>query len=410
MGGSGSRTWSNGAHRQGNCVVGEHGTWRRTVNEHEQRLIASISKSMAMMCVRNTMLEDIHAGIEPVSRAGDFTDIMVIDANGRRIPWPEVSRIGNEEMGRLMRQVVNRIYTFQAKADDLHFVAMMDRALAEAWRWDEPELDEIILSAIASSRRRAEEGEREWGSRRMSGETEQASPYTLSISRRSGIGQRSLLRRRRRSRKGRSCGRAATDSDAQPFETARFRNAFASGILHSSGMGARRVKDKGDQGFERFPTEINAGQTTYIARSMRKGLRITGARPKRLRRKMDRLCWHTPRSCGGPMAARGIGVAEASRKTAACFASCAGAARTGMVAGSGVPPGPAGTQGVEGSQEWGGLKADRFATNGVKLRSNLAAVAGQSGSGRTGMEVNLAAIMARLQLYGRCPIQSGHWT
>ena len=34
---------------------------------------------------------------------------------------------------------------------------MMDRTLAEAWRWDEPELDEIILSAIAfapSARRR----------------------------------------------------------------------------------------------------------------------------------------------------------------------------------------------------------------------------------------------------------------
>ena len=127
------------------------------MNEHEQRLIASISKSMAMMCVRNTMLEDIHAGIEPASRTGDFTDVMVIDANGRRIPWPEVSRIGNDEMGNLMRQVVNRLYTFQAKAHDLHFVAMMDRALAEAWRWDEPELDEIILSGIQSSRLRAKE-------------------------------------------------------------------------------------------------------------------------------------------------------------------------------------------------------------------------------------------------------------
>ena len=127
--------------------------------EREEQLIASISKSMAMMCVRNTMLEDIHAGIEPVSHTGDFTDVVVIDANGRRIAWPEVPRIGNEEMGRLMRQVVNRLYTFQAKADDLHFVAMMDRALAEAWRWDEPELDETILSGIASSHRRATEGE-----------------------------------------------------------------------------------------------------------------------------------------------------------------------------------------------------------------------------------------------------------
>ena len=127
------------------------------MNEYEQRLIARISKSMTMICVRNILLEDIHAGIEPVSHTGDFSDFVVIDANGRRIPWPDVSRIGNEEMGRLMRQVVNRMYTFQAKADDLHFVAVMDRALAEAWRWDEPDLDETILSGIESSRQRAEE-------------------------------------------------------------------------------------------------------------------------------------------------------------------------------------------------------------------------------------------------------------
>ena len=56
------------------------------MNEHEQRLIASISMSMAMMCVRNMMLEDIHAGIEPVRRSKDFTDVMAVDANGREIP------------------------------------------------------------------------------------------------------------------------------------------------------------------------------------------------------------------------------------------------------------------------------------------------------------------------------------
>ena len=128
------------------------------MNEHKQQLFASISKSMAVMCVRNTLLEDIHAGIKPVSRTRDFTDVMVVDADGRRIPWPEVSYIGNEEMGRLMRQVVDRRYTLQAKAEDPYIVAVMDRALVEVWRWDEPELDEIILAAIACSRRRAEEG------------------------------------------------------------------------------------------------------------------------------------------------------------------------------------------------------------------------------------------------------------
>ena len=129
------------------------------VNEYEQQLIVSMSKSMAVMCVRNTVLEDIHGGIEPVSHTGDFSDVVVTDASGRRIPWTEVSRIGQEEMRDLMRQVVNRLYTFQAKSHDPYFVAMMDRALAEAWRWDEPELDEVFLSAIESSRRRAEEQE-----------------------------------------------------------------------------------------------------------------------------------------------------------------------------------------------------------------------------------------------------------
>ena len=73
------------------------------VNEYEQQLVASLSKSMAVMCVRNTVLEDIHGGIEPVSHTGDFSDVVVTDADGRRIPWTEVSRIGQEEMRDLMR-------------------------------------------------------------------------------------------------------------------------------------------------------------------------------------------------------------------------------------------------------------------------------------------------------------------
>ena len=69
---------------------------------------------------------------------------------------------------------------------------------------------------------------------------------------------------------------------------------------------------------------------------------------------MDRSCSHAPRSCVGPMATRAIGITEASRKAAACLAFCAGAARTKMVAGPGVPPDPAGTQGdvVKKGTDW----------------------------------------------------------
>ena len=37
---------------------------------------------------------------------------MVVDADGRRIPWPEVSRFDDDEMRYLMREIVNKIYTF----------------------------------------------------------------------------------------------------------------------------------------------------------------------------------------------------------------------------------------------------------------------------------------------------------
>ena len=72
--------------------------------DDEERIPAHLAKVMAMMCVRNTELENIHAGLTPVTRTGDYSDVMAIDANGREIPWPEVSHFDNDAMRGLMRQ------------------------------------------------------------------------------------------------------------------------------------------------------------------------------------------------------------------------------------------------------------------------------------------------------------------
>ena len=45
-------------------------------------MVANLARIMAMMCVRNTKLEDLHAGVVPVSKTGDFSDVVVIDADG----------------------------------------------------------------------------------------------------------------------------------------------------------------------------------------------------------------------------------------------------------------------------------------------------------------------------------------
>ena len=115
---------------------------------NEMRIAASLARIITMMCVRNTKLEDIHAGVVPVSKTGDFSDVMVVDADGRNIPWTEVSHFDDGTMRDLMRQVVNRIYTFQLKTDDPHFQKLIDRWALVAEKWDDPELDEFFLRTI----------------------------------------------------------------------------------------------------------------------------------------------------------------------------------------------------------------------------------------------------------------------
>ena len=110
--------------------------------EDEQRIAARLAKVMAMMCVRNTMLENIHAGVVPVTRTGDYSDVVVVDAEGRPIPWPDVSHIDDDQMRALMKEIVNRIYAFHMLIDEPEFQARIDRWAAIAGKWDDPELDQ----------------------------------------------------------------------------------------------------------------------------------------------------------------------------------------------------------------------------------------------------------------------------
>jgi hypothetical protein len=106
---------------------------------------SEFAKMMAAACVRRGYLEKLHDGFTPVSRTGDYSDVKVIDAEGREIPWNQVSRINQDEMRTLMTGVVNRIHTFLARTlfsatEDKAFQQALDRAAAP-WtkQWDEPE-------------------------------------------------------------------------------------------------------------------------------------------------------------------------------------------------------------------------------------------------------------------------------
>lgn len=118
-------------------------------HDDEKRIAAKLAKIMAMLCVRNTQLETLHAGLTPITRTGDYSDVFVLDANGRRIPWTEVSRIDEDEMRALMRDIVNRLYTFHLHTDDPKLQATIERWMGVADKWDAPEIDPKMISSSA---------------------------------------------------------------------------------------------------------------------------------------------------------------------------------------------------------------------------------------------------------------------
>ena len=113
--------------------------------ESEKKMAADMAKIMTMICVRNTRLENLHAGIVPTSNTGDFSDVMVVDAGGNKIPWNDVSHFDDNEMRELTREIVNRLYTFHLKGNDPDFRKLINKWAPIAQKWDEPELDDFYV-------------------------------------------------------------------------------------------------------------------------------------------------------------------------------------------------------------------------------------------------------------------------
>jgi hypothetical protein len=88
------------------------------------------------------MLEDLHSGTSPSSASGDYSDVTVSSTYGV-IPWPKVSRLNDDEMKRLMIDVVDRTYRFIHTLFDENTGGQLLLPLAERDplpQWNEPML------------------------------------------------------------------------------------------------------------------------------------------------------------------------------------------------------------------------------------------------------------------------------
>lgn len=108
---------------------------------------------MAVTCVRNTVIENYHAGIVPQSKTGDYTDVKVLTPYGE-ILWTELSRINDEEIKEFNKEVVNNLYAYlhclvNPNVDtNLKDILMGYARDYYPYSWDEPHLPDDLTRAI----------------------------------------------------------------------------------------------------------------------------------------------------------------------------------------------------------------------------------------------------------------------
>ena len=107
-------------------------------DQMDQKDAKQLALGLASICVRNTSLENLHAGIVPISQIGDNSDVFVSTPNGK-IPWDQVSKITDAEMKQLMVEVVDKIYTILLRQNDPEFVAKFNSYGSQyTANWDKP--------------------------------------------------------------------------------------------------------------------------------------------------------------------------------------------------------------------------------------------------------------------------------
>jgi hypothetical protein len=107
-----------------------------------------LAKYLVLQCFRNSTLEDLHAGISPSSASGDYSDVIVSSPYGA-IPWTKVSRLNDDEMRRLMINVVDRTYRFIHTLFDENTGGELLLRLAQRDplpQWQEPKLLTVVPS------------------------------------------------------------------------------------------------------------------------------------------------------------------------------------------------------------------------------------------------------------------------
>ncbi len=99
-----------------------------------------LAKYIVQRCFRNSVLEDLHAGMVPISKVGDCSDVVISTPDGE-IPWRRLSRFDDAEMRTLMIDVVQRVYELLQELFDVEVSGQLLLQLASrdpVPQWEDP--------------------------------------------------------------------------------------------------------------------------------------------------------------------------------------------------------------------------------------------------------------------------------
>lgn len=112
----------------------------KTSKPSDEEMLTRLALVLVETGMRNSRLEDLHAGVSPSTAVGDYSDVTVVTPYGE-IAWSRLSRLDDEEMKALMIEVVDRVYTI------LNYPDAFSRLLA-AGRWNRPQLDPALMDVV----------------------------------------------------------------------------------------------------------------------------------------------------------------------------------------------------------------------------------------------------------------------
>lgn len=103
----------------------------------ENPVARRMARALAFMCLNDHFGLPMHSGHAPVSRTGDYSDVTITDAKGRKMAWSRVCRVSGREREKMMDDVADGIYDFLMNIETEAYAKRLADAYHKSVRWKE---------------------------------------------------------------------------------------------------------------------------------------------------------------------------------------------------------------------------------------------------------------------------------